>query len=489
MNEHFDVLIIGAGLSGIGMACHLQKESPGKRFAILERRKAIGGTWDLFRYPGVRSDSDMFTFAFDFRPWMLPTVLAEGGLIRDYLNETAQQFGIDSHIRFGLKITHAAWSSTCNTWAVSAVQEETGVVQTYSCNYLISCTGYYDYDKGHLPDFPGIATFQGQCIHPQFWPETLDYRGKKVVVIGSGATAVTIVPNMAAEAQHVTMLQRSPTYILSVSGYGKIIQKLEKMLPRSALYGLLRAVNIRLQRALYKSARRWPMQVKKLLLRPVQRALGQGFDMRHFTPRYMPWDQRLCMVPDGDLLKSIKSGKASVVTDEIDRFTAAGILLKSGQTLEADVVVTATGLQLKTFGGIALTVDGQAVSARALLSYRGVLMQDLPNLAFILGYTNASWTLKSDMASRYICRLLNYMGRKGVVSATPRAPAAEQTPDSVMGSLSSGYVQRAQSELPRQGRSGPWKVEHALERDRPMLLDEPIDDGLLEFRFDAAHSR
>lgn len=489
MSEHFDVLIIGAGLSGIGMACHLQKESPGKRFAILERRKAIGGTWDLFRYPGVRSDSDMFTFAFDFRPWMLPTVLAEGGLIRDYLNETAQQFGIDSHIRFGLKITHAAWSSTGNTWTVSAVQEETGVVQTYSCNYLISCTGYYDYDKGHLPDFPGIATFQGQCIHPQFWPETLDYRGKKVVVIGSGATAVTIVPNMAAEAQHVTMLQRSPTYILSVSGYGKIIQKLEKMLPRSALYGLLRAVNIRLQRALYKSARRWPMQVKKLLLRPVQRALGQGFDMRHFTPRYMPWDQRLCMVPDGDLLKSIKSGKASVVTDEIDRFTAAGILLKSGQTLEADVVVTATGLQLKTFGGIALTVDGQAVSARALLSYRGVLMQDLPNLAFILGYTNASWTLKSDMASRYICRLLNYMGRKGVVSATPRAPAAEQTPDSVMGSLSSGYVQRAQSELPRQGRSGPWKVEHALERDRPMLLDEPIDDGLLEFRFDAAHSR
>jgi cation diffusion facilitator CzcD-associated flavoprotein CzcO len=486
MHTHSDVLIIGAGLSGIGMACHLQKELPGKSFLLLERRTSVGGTWDLFRYPGVRSDSDMFTFAYAFRPWMKPTVLAEGGLIRDYLQDTAQEFGIDAHIRFGLKVEQAAWSTAQSCWTVTALHEETGETQTFTCNFLVSCTGYYDYDQGHLPAFPGAESFKGQCIHPQFWPDGLDYSGKKIVVIGSGATAVTLVPNMAKEAAHVTMLQRSPTYIVSVAGYGKIVQVLEKFLPRSVLYGLLRTVNIRLQRVLYKSARRWPQRVRAFLLRPVQKALGKDFDMRHFTPHYMPWDQRVCMVPDGDLLKAIRSGQASVVTDEIERFVDDGILLKSGQKLQADIVVTATGLKLKTFGGLALSVDGQLVSPRELLSYRAVLMQNLPNLGFILGYTNASWTLKSDMASRYLCRLMHYMNRQNIASATPRAPNAEHTDESVMGSLSAGYVQRGQGELPRQGRSAPWRVEHAFENDRPQLLEEAIDDGVLEFGRQAA---
>jgi cation diffusion facilitator CzcD-associated flavoprotein CzcO len=480
-NTHVDVIIIGAGLSGIGMACHLQKELPGKSFLLLERRKAIGGTWDLFRYPGVRSDSDMFTFAYAFRPWMSPTVLAEGARIRDYLQDTAQEFGIDAHIRFGLKVDHAAWSSAQSCWTVATLQEETGEVQTFTCNFLVSCTGYYDYDQGHSPAFPGAELFKGQCIHPQFWPEGLDYSGKKVVVIGSGATAVTLVPNMAKEAAHLTMLQRSPTYIVSVAGYEKIVQVLEKFLPRSVLYCLLRTINIRLQRALFKSARRWPQRVRKFLLRPVQKALGKDFDMRHFTPHYMPWDQRVCMVPDGDLLKAIRSGQASVVTDEIERFVGDGILLKSGQTLQADIVVTATGLKLKTFGGIALSVDAQAVNPQELLSYRAVLMQNLPNFGFILGYTNASWTLKADMASCYLCRLVRYMDHKGLASATPRAPDAQSTDESVMGSLSAGYVQRGQAELPRQGRSAPWRVEHAFEKDRLQLLEDAIDDGLLVF--------
>ena len=481
MAEHFDVVIVGAGLSGIGMACHLQKESPGKRYVILERRQAIGGTWDLFRYPGVRSDSDMFTFAYSFRPWHSSTVLAEGTLVRNYLTDTAKEFGVDKHIHFGLKITGAQWSSADQRWTVDAVQEETGARTTYLCNFLISCTGYYDYDQGHRPEFAGMASFTGRCIHPQFWPDKLDYRGKKIVVIGSGATAVTLVPSMAPDAAHVTMLQRSPTYIFSLPGYGKLISALDKVLPRKLLYAMLRGINIRLQRALYKSAKRWPLAVQRFLLRPVERFMGNDFDMRHFTPHYKPWDQRLCMVPDGDLLRAIKSGKASVVTDEIETFTPNGIALKSGAHLDADIVVTATGLQLKTFGGVVLRVDGKAVSASQLLSYRAVLMQDVPNLGFIFGYTNASWTLKSDMASLYLCRLLNHMQGLGIASATPRAPATEKHEGNVMGSLSSGYVQRAMHELPRQGYNGPWKVTHAIELDRPMLLKDPIDDGLLKF--------
>lgn len=481
MSEHFDVLIVGAGISGIGMACHLQKESPGKRYAILERRNAIGGTWDLFRYPGVRSDSDMFSFAYAFRPWMSPKVLSEGRLVREYVKETAQEYGVDRHIRFGLKILKAAWSSDQNHWTITALKESTGETSSYTCNFFVSCTGYYDYDQGHLPAFPGVDRFKGQTIHPQFWPENLDYRGKRVVVIGSGATAVTIVPAMVANAAHVTMLQRTPTYYFIAPTLEKAIALLGRVLPASWIYGTLRRAYITLQRALYKGSKRWPNAMRRFMLRPIQKTLGDTVDMRHFTPNYKPWDQRMCVVPDGDLFKAIKSGKATIVTDEIATFTEHGILLKSGETLDADIVVTATGIRLKTFGGMDITMDGLPVVTHQLLSYRAVLMQNLPNMAFIFGYTNASWTLKADIASRYVCRLLNYMDAKGIASATPRAPEGQLGEGNVMSSLTSGYILRDANELPRQGRSGPWRVTHAYEVDKTLLLDEAIDDGALEF--------
>lgn len=481
MSEHFDVLIVGAGISGIGMACHLQRECPAKRYVILERRNAIGGTWDLFRYPGVRSDSDMYSFAYAFRPWMSPKVLAEGRLVRDYVNQTAQEFGVDRHIRFGLKILKAAWSSSLSLWTIHAVHEATNELKTYTCRFFVSCTGYYDYDKPYLPEFPEMESFKGQIIHPQFWPQNLDYTGKKVVIVGSGATAVTLVPAMVSSASHVTMLQRTPTYYFSVPNTEKMVETLGKILPARWIYIALRRIYISLQRALYKSAKRWPQAMRTFHLRPVKRELRDSVDMRHFTPNYMPWDQRLCVVPDGDLFKAIKSGKATVVTDQIASFTAHGILLKSGATLDADIVVAATGLRLKTFGGIEIWVDDKPVVANRLLSYRAVLLQGLPNMAFIFGYTNASWTLKADIASSYVCRLLNHMDSKGIASASPAAKAQEVDLGNVMSSLTSGYVKRDIDELPRQGRSGPWRVTHAYEVDRVLLLEDPIDDGVLEF--------
>lgn len=481
MSEHFDVLILGAGISGIGMACHLQKTSPEKRYAVLERRDAIGGTWDLFRYPGVRSDSDMFTFAYAFKPWRSPRVLAEGRLVREYVCQTAKEFGVDRHIQYGLKILSASWSGGRGHWTVNALEESTGQHRTFTSCFLVSCTGYYDYDKPYLPEFPGLEDFQGQYFHPQFWPDGLDYKNKKVVIVGSGATAVTLVPAMAGHAAHVTMLQRTPTYYFSAPNLEKFIANLSKVLPAQWIYAGLRSTYIYLQRALYKGAKRWPQGMKRFLLRPVKRALGTSADMRHFTPNYMPWDQRLCMVKSGDLFKAFKSGQASVVTDQIASFTTTGILLKSGQTLVADIVIAATGLRLKTFGGIEVSIDGNPVSMSKLLSYRAVLMQNIPNMAFIFGYTNASWTLKADIASRYVCRLLDYMDSNGVASVTPRAPDGQVAEGNVMSSLSSGYVQRDIDELPRQGRTAPWRVTHAYEDDKRLLLGEPIDDGFLEF--------
>jgi monooxygenase len=481
MNEQFDVLIVGAGISGIGMACHLQQESPGKRYAILERRSAIGGTWDLFRYPGVRSDSDMFSFAYSFRPWMSPKVLADGHRVRDYVSQTAQEFGVDRHIRYGLKILTAEWSSTSKLWTIRAVQEATGEPKTYTCHFFVSCTGYYDYDNAYLPEFPGVESFKGQRIQPQFWPEDLDYKGKNVIVIGSGATAVTIVPAMVADAAHVTMLQRTPTYYFNAPNLEKFIGAVSKVLPARWIYAVLRGSYIYLQRALYKSAKRWPEAMRKVFLRSVRKALGKAADMRHFTPNYMPWDQRLCVIPEADLFKAIKSGKASVVTDEIVSFTEQGILLKSGQTLVADIVVTATGIRLKAFGGIEISVNGEPVVTSRLMSYRAVLMQNLPNMAFIFGYINASWTLKADIAARYVCRLLKHMDLNGIASATPRAAQVETDQGNIMSSLSSGYVQRDIDKLPRQGRSRRWRVTHAYEVDKALLLNDPIDDDVLEF--------
>ncbi len=481
MAEHFDVLIIGAGLSGVGMACHLRRECPEKRLALWERRHSMGGTWALFRYPGVRSDSDMFTMGYEFSPWMQPKVLADGNSIKDYIAQTAREFGVDKDVHYGLRIQQADWRSSEQQWHVTALHEATGELRHCSCSFLVSCTGYYNYDQGHLPQFPGVQDFKGQCVHPQFWPEGLDYRGKKVVIIGSGATAVTLVPAMATDAAHVTMLQRSPTYYLSVPSYEALIKPLAKIFPQRWVYGALRRGNIVGQRLIFKFARRWPQALRRMLLSAVQKQLGEGADMRHFTPRYMPWDERLCVVPDGDLFKALRSGKASVATDEIDTFTAHGIRLKSGATLEADIVITATGLQLQTFGGMTISLDGKEAAGNRLLSYKAVLMQNLPNMAFILGTTNASWTLKADMASRYICRLLKHMDAKGLATVTPYADASETTDANCMSDLGSGYVQRGAGELPRQGRTGPWRVRHAFESDRTMLLNEPLDDGMLLF--------
>ncbi len=481
MQTHYDVLIVGAGLSGIGMACHLAIDCPEKRVGILERRKSIGGTWDLFRYPGIRSDSDMFSFGYKFRPWNALKVLADGESIRNYVKDTAREYGVDKKIQYGLKITSADWSSERHRWTLTALEEETGETRTYTCNYLISCTGYYNYDQGYLPKFPGVERFKGTCIHPQHWPENLDYSGKRVVVIGSGATAVTLVPAMADDAAHVAMLQRSPSYVFSVPGYDKVSETLSRFLPERWVYAFARQRNIFLQRTIYKAAKRWPGKVRAWLLSGVRKQLGEDFDMRHFTPSYNPWDERLCAVPDADLFKVIKSGKASVVTDHIETFTEKGILLKSGKELEADIIITATGLQIQVFGGVDLRVDGQVQNTGELMTYKGTLLQNVPNMAWIIGYTNAPWTLKADIASEYICRLLKFMDKNGYEVATARAPAGEVLDESILGSLSSGYVQRGAAVLPRQGRDLPWRVLHNYERDRPMLLEQPVDDGNLEF--------
>lgn len=480
MSEHFDVLIIGAGLSGIGMACHLTRACAGKSVGILERRQAIGGTWDLFRYPGIRSDSDMMSFGYRFRPWIENRVLADGDSILRYVNDTARAYGVDKKVRFGLKITSADWLSDKGFWIVSAIDEESGAQQEFTCHFLISATGYYNYDQGYLPAFPGVDEFKGICIHPQHWPEGFDYKGKRVVVIGSGATAVTLVPSMAEDAAHVTMLQRSPSYVYSLPAVDRIAGVLKQLLPESWVYRLSRERNIRLTRLVYKASRFFPHQMRALLLAHVRRQLGNGVDMAHFTPRYMPWDERLCAVPDGDLFRVLREGKASVVTDHIERFTSNGILLKSGQELPADIVITATGLQLQMLGGMQLAVDGKIQYFGERLSYKSVLVEDIPNFGYLFGYTNISWTLKVDLAADYLCRLLNEMDRRGATAVTPRAPANERTDESLLGSLKAGYVQRDEDKLPRQGRSSHWRVSHHLERDR-QIFRQPIDDVALQW--------
>ncbi|MBY0289255.1 MAG: NAD(P)/FAD-dependent oxidoreductase [Mycobacteriaceae bacterium] len=478
---HFDVVIIGAGLSGIGTACHLQAELPHKSVAILERRERMGGTWDLFRYPGVRSDSDMYTFGFKFRPWMDVKVLADGPSIQQYIADTAAEFGLDEKIHYGLKVLTAEWSSPDSRWTVTALRGATGEPVTYTCNYLISCTGYYNHDAGYLPTFPGADRFTGQCIHPQFWPEDLDYEGKKVVVIGSGATAVTLIPAMAGDVEHITMLQRSPSYIFTLPALDKISEFLARFLPSKWVYALARKRNIAVQRRLYQACRRWPKQMRGLLLWLVRQQVGPSVDMRNFAPDYMPWDERLCAVPNGDLFKALKCGAASVVTDQIDTFTENGILCKSGRELEADIIVTATGLNVQMLGGMKLVVDGQPRELSEQMTYKAVLVEDIPNLAWIVGYTNASWTLKSDIAATYLCRLLRHMEDNGHTVATPRDLDDSRTDTGMFDQLNSGYVQRAKDTLPRQGSKEPWKVLMHYEKDSKMLLQDPVEDGLLQF--------
>ena len=480
--QHQDVLIVGAGLSGIGAACHLKRKCPNKSIVILERRNAVGGTWDLFRYPGIRSDSDMYTFGYHFKPWMSPRVLADGPAIKNYVAEAAEEYGVDKAIRFGRKVVNADWSSQDKLWTVQAVDEATGQTETYTANFVIGCSGYYNYDKGFRPEFPGEQDFKGQIVHPQFWPENFDYAGKRVVIIGSGATAITLVPNMTDKAAHVTMLQRSPTYILSVPAVDPLSRALQTALPAKAAYKLNRARNIAIQRLIFQTARSKPDVVRRFILAMIKRQLrGSNVDIRHFSPSYAPWDQRLCVVPNGDLFKVLRQGKASIETDHIERFTENGILLKSGKELEADIIITATGLNIHILGGIQMSIDGQPVNPGELLTYKGVLLEGIPNAAMIFGYTNASWTLKADIASEYICRLIKHMDRKGYKTFKVRGDKSQHTEDTIFGGLSSGYVRRAATTMPRQGKGAPWRVTQDYMSDIPVLRYSSLEDDILEF--------
>ncbi|MEV6774123.1 NAD(P)/FAD-dependent oxidoreductase [Nocardia sp. NPDC051030] len=483
MTRHVDVLIIGAGLSGIGMACHLTREQTGRSYLILERRTAIGGTWDLFRYPGIRSDSDMYTFGFGFRPWHGTKVLADGPHIRQYVEDTAREYGVIDHIRFGRRVTKASWSTEDGIWTVHVHNEQTGETETYTADFFIGCTGYYDYDKGYRPEFPGEENFRGQIVHPQHWPEDLDYTGKRVVVIGSGATAITLIPAMSKDAAHVTMLQRSPTYIAALPADDPVAVGMKfARVPAALAYKAGRARNIALQRASYQLSRTNPKLSKKLMLAAVRAQVGSGVDMRHFTPSYNPWDQRLCVVPNGDLFRILRSGKASIATDHIDAFTETGIRLRSGEELEADIVISATGLTVQMLGGAALEVDGEAVVTRDLVAYKGSLLSNVPNAMIVLGYTNASWTLKADLAAEYFCRLLNHMRDKGYSQVVAVPEEGDRSEASLMGgALTSGYIQRGDGVMPRQGTRGPWLVINNYFRDRAMLRKGELEDGILRF--------
>jgi monooxygenase len=480
--QHFDTLIIGAGLSGIGTAVHLNQGHPERSLAILERRERLGGTWDLFRYPGIRSDSDMASFGYRFKPWNSSKVLADGPSICRYIGETAQEHGLLDKIQYGLKVVESNWSSAQQRWRLTAERTGSGERQHFTCRFLINCSGYYNYDAGYRPSFAGEDDFKGQIVHPQQWPENLDYAGKKVLVIGSGATAVTVVPTMAKTAAHVTMLQRSPSYVFSLPDTDRMAITLRKFLPQNLAYRIVRGRNIAFQRGLYLACRRWPKQMRRFLLNQVRKQVGPDVDMRHFSPNYMPWDERLCAVPDGDLFVALREKRASMVTDQIDRFTADGVRLKSGNEIKADIIVTATGLNIQMLGGMDLKVDDVPTPLNRQMTYKGALVQNIPNFMWVFGYTNAPWTLKSDIAGRYLNRLFDYMDARGLGVVTPRDTQDNATDGGILDSLQSGYVQRGKAHLPRQGRSGPWQVLMHYGKDKKVLLDAPIDDGCLEFR-------
>ena len=474
-----DVIVVGAGLSGIGAACHLRRECPQESFVILEAREKMGGTWDLFRYPGVRSDSDMYTLGYRFRPWRDSKAMADGPAILNYIRATASEYGVDKTIRYNHRVRRASWSSDQTRWTVDV---ETGkTVHQFTCNFLYLCTGYYDYESGYTPEWPGVERFRGLVVHPQKWPEDLDYAGKRVVVIGSGATAVTLVPAMAETAAHVTMLQRSPSYVVSRPAEDKIANWLRRCLPDSAAYVAARWKNVLTGTFFYSLARKRPNVFKWMVARGVRNQLGEQYDSKHFTPPYNPWDQRLCLVPDADLFRTIREGRVSVVTDHIETFTEDGLLLKSGERLEADIIVTATGLVLKLFSGMQLVVDGMPVDLPKTLVYKGMMFSDIPNLAFAVGYTNASWTLKCDLASGYVCRLLNHMDQRGYAICTPRVNDSDVGDQPVI-DFNSGYVLRALHTLPRQGSKTPWRLYQNYVRDLSMMRYGRVEDGAMEFK-------
>jgi len=479
----YDVLIVGAGLSGIGAAVHLQDKCPGKSYAILESRDAVGGTWDLFRYPGVRSDSDMHTLGFSFKPWKAAKAIADGPSIRDYVRETADEFGVTPNIRFQHAVMSANWSSEEAKWIVEAKRSDTGEQVTLTCNFLEMCAGYYSYKEGYTPDFEGSENFGGDIFHPQFWDESYDYSGKKVVVIGSGATAVTLVPAMTDKAAHVTMLQRSPTYVVSRPAKDVVANTLRKILPSSTAYKLTRWKNTSLQQFMYRKMREDPENAKGKLLTLAKKHLPEDVVDQHFTPTYNPWDQRMCLVPDADLFEAINNGKASVVTEHIDRFVENGILLKNGETVEADIIITATGLKLVTLGDAEFSVDGQLIDFSETWTYKGMMYSGVPNLISTFGYINASWTLRADLTAEYACRLLNHMDQNGTRQVTPRLRNGEEAmPErDWIEDFSSGYMQRGMHLFPKQGDREPWVNPQNFSIDKKMIRTAPIEDGALIF--------
>lgn len=477
--EHFDVLIVGAGLSGIGAAAHLKMECPEKSFAILEGRAASGGTWDLFRYPGIRSDSDMFTLGYRFRPWSDPKAIADGPAILEYIRETAREFKIDEKIRYNCRVNTASWSSEKSLWTVETETENSPI--QFTCKFLYLCTGYYDYENGYTPEWSGMNRFKGRIVHPQKWTDDIDYANKRVVVIGSGATAVTLVPAMAEKASHVTMLQRSPTYIVARPAQDKIANFLRAVFPARIAYALSRWKNVLLGMFFYNLSRKRPTLMKSLIAKGVKKELGEKFDSKHFTPNYNPWDQRLCLVPDSDLFRAIRDSKASIVTDQIETFTETGLHLKSGDNLDADIIVTATGLNLKLMAGLQLFVDGELVEMSKTLAYKGMMYSGVPNLASAFGYTNASWTLKCGLTAEYICRLLKYMYKNDYDFCVPKVndPSIESQP---VLDFNSSYVLRALETLPRQGSKTPWRLHQNYVRDLSMLRYGRVNDGTMKFK-------
>ncbi|HEY2661941.1 MAG TPA: NAD(P)/FAD-dependent oxidoreductase [Caulobacteraceae bacterium] len=479
--EHFDVLVVGAGISGVGAGYHLQTHSPGRTYAIFEGREAMGGTWDLFRYPGVRSDSDMYTLGFSFRPWKEAKAIADGPSILKYLKDTAKAFGIDRHIRYSHKVKRASWNSAEANWTVEYERGPDAELAQVTCNFLFMCAGYYNYAHGYRPEFPGEAAFQGRIVHPQQWPADLDYAGKRVVVIGSGATAVTLVPEMAKTAAHVTMLQRSPTYVVSRPAEDAFANKLRKWLPAKLAYDIVRWRNVLFQMYFFNATRKHPAAAKERIIAMVREQLGADYDIAtHFTPRYNPWDQRLCLVPDADLFEALKGGSASVATDHIDSFTSDGIRLKSGEELKADVIITATGLDMQLMSGLEVQVDGAPIDLTDTFSYKGMMYSEVPNLASTFGYTNASWTLKADLTSEYVCRLLNHMDRHGLSQCRPvnDDPALQAAP---WLDFSSGYVARGMKRFPKQGVTAPWRVYQNYALDLMAFRYGKVDDGVMRF--------
>lgn len=479
--EHLDVLVVGAGISGIGAGYHLQTHCPGKTYAILERRENIGGTWDLFRYPGIRSDSDMYTLGFSFKPWTDPKSIADGPSILNYLNETADEYGIREKIRHGFHVKSASWSTADAQWTVFAEHVASGQPYQFTCNFLFMCAGYYDYDQGYTPDFPGIENYRGRVVHPQKWTDDIEWSDRRVVVIGSGATAMTVVPEMAKTARHVTMLQRSPTYVVSAPSEDVMANTLRRYLPDWLVYRLVRTRNVLGTAFVFWFCRKYPERAKRALLKQVRKELGPDYDVnKHFTPKYNPWDQRMCLVPEGDLFRAIENGSVSVMTDHVDTFDETGIHLRSGERVDADLVVTATGLKLQLLGGVDFVVDGENVHFPETLTYKGMMFSDVPNLAMSIGYTNASWTLKCDLTCEFVARLLNHMESKGYARVCPR-PSTHDVEVDPMLDFTSGYIQRSIEDFPKQARALPWKAYQNYMIDVWTVGMTSLEDGALEF--------